>query len=79
MVTYAKRKAGLIKKATELAILCDATVGLIVFSGTQKMTIYSSTSIEDVVERFRTHTDTAEVRSPAVARWVVGSVPASPR
>ena len=57
MVTYAKRKAGLIKKATELAILCDATVGLIVFSGNRKMTVYSNTSIEDVMERWRTHAE----------------------
>ena len=30
-VTFAKRKSGLIKKATELAILADAEVGLIIF------------------------------------------------
>ena len=62
MVTFAKRKAGLIKKATELAVLCDATVGLIVFSSSDKMTVYSSGSIEHVIERWRTHGDTPEVR-----------------
>ena len=76
MVTYAKRKAGLIKKATELAILCDATVGLIVFSGNRKMTVYSNTSIEDVMERWRTHADMPEVRAGAPrARWSAAAPP----
>jgi hypothetical protein len=33
---------GLLKKANELAILCDAQVGVIVFSGSGKMYEYSS-------------------------------------
>ncbi|KAK1432298.1 hypothetical protein QVD17_09193 [Tagetes erecta] len=35
---------GLLKKAKELAILCDAEVGTIVFSSTGKLHEYSSTS-----------------------------------
>ncbi|KAG8477090.1 hypothetical protein CXB51_031094 [Gossypium anomalum] len=31
-VTFSKRRKGLIKKAKELAILCDAEVGLVIFS-----------------------------------------------
>ena len=41
-VTYSKRKSGLIKKATELAILCDAQVGLIIFGANEKMSLFSS-------------------------------------
>ena len=63
-VTFAKRKAGLIKKATELAILCDATVGLIVFSSNHKMTVYSSSSLEDVLEGWRTYGEMPEVCPP---------------
>ena len=44
-VTYTKRKSGLIKKATELAILCDAQVGIIVFGSNQKMSVYSSVAM----------------------------------
>jgi hypothetical protein len=31
-VTFGKRRAGLLKKANELAVLCDVDVGLLVFS-----------------------------------------------
>jgi hypothetical protein len=60
-VTFAKRKAGLIKKATELAILCDAQVGLVIFGSNQKLTIYGSTSIEQIMARYQEHTDVPEV------------------
>ncbi|KAI9079255.1 hypothetical protein K1719_038740 [Acacia pycnantha] len=33
-VTFSKRRRGLFKKAKELATLCDAEIGLIVFSST---------------------------------------------
>lgn len=36
-VTFSKRRNGLLKKAKELAILCDAQVGLIIFSSTGKL------------------------------------------
>ena len=36
-VTYAKRKAGIFKKAREIAILCDVKVSLIIDSGSGKM------------------------------------------
>lgn len=42
-VTFSKRRNGLLKKAKELSILCDAEVGLIVFSSTGKLYDYSST------------------------------------
>ncbi|CAM0902767.1 unnamed protein product [Alopecurus aequalis] len=41
-VTFSKRRMGLLKKASELAILCDAQVGVIVFSASGKMYEYSS-------------------------------------
>ena len=47
-VTFAKRKGGLIKKAAELSILCDAEVAVVVASKNQKMTIYSSKPFEQV-------------------------------
>ena len=74
-VTFAKRKAGLIKKATELAILCDATVGLIVFSSNHKMTVYSSSSLEDVLEGWRTYGEMPEVCPPWAFLFRVGAAP----
>ncbi|KAK7328071.1 hypothetical protein VNO77_22167 [Canavalia gladiata] len=51
-VTFSKRRNGLLKKARELSILCDAEVGLIVFSSTGKLYDYSSTSMKSVIERY---------------------------
>jgi SRF-type transcription factor (DNA-binding and dimerisation domain) len=36
-VTFAKRRNGLLKKAYELSVLCDAEVALIVFSSSGKL------------------------------------------
>nr|UPY89957.1 MADS transcription factor [Consolida ajacis] len=41
-VTYSKRRAGIVKKAKELHVLCDAEVSLIMFSSTGKCTDYTS-------------------------------------
>nr|QOC69201.1 MADS transcription factor AP3-3 [Trollius chinensis] len=41
-VTYSKRRTGIIKKATELAVLCDAKVSLIMFSSTGKLSEFTS-------------------------------------
>ncbi|CAL5183263.1 unnamed protein product [Lathyrus oleraceus] len=51
-VTFSKRRNGLLKKAKELSILCDAEVGLIVFSSTGRLYDYSSTSMKGVIERY---------------------------
>lgn len=42
-VTFSKRRSGLLKKAQELSILCDAEVAVIIFSSTDKLFEYSST------------------------------------
>ncbi|KAG2584074.1 MADS-box transcription factor 23-like [Panicum virgatum] len=51
-VTFSKRRSGLFKKAKELAILCDAEVGLIVFSSTGRLYDFASTSMKSVIERY---------------------------
>ncbi|KAK4263039.1 hypothetical protein QN277_028518 [Acacia crassicarpa] len=53
-VTFSKRRKGLIKKAKELTILCDAQVGLVIFSSTGKLYEYSNTSMKSVIERYNT-------------------------
>ncbi|XP_052722842.1 truncated transcription factor CAULIFLOWER C isoform X4 [Vigna angularis] len=52
-VTFSKRRSGLLKKAFELSVLCDAEVALIVFSSRGKLFQYSSTDINKIVERYR--------------------------
>ncbi|GLJ29756.1 hypothetical protein SUGI_0587420 [Cryptomeria japonica] len=51
-VTFSKRRSGLMKKAKELAILCDAQVGLIIFSSTGKLHEYASTSMKSIMTRY---------------------------
>ncbi|CAO2829496.1 unnamed protein product [Amaranthus hypochondriacus] len=52
-VTFSKRRKGLLKKAKELAILCDAEVGVIIFSSTSKLYEYSSSSMKSVTDRYK--------------------------
>ncbi|KAG4991685.1 hypothetical protein AAZX31_09G134900 [Glycine max] len=52
-VTFSKRRSGLLKKAFELSVLCDAEVGLIIFSSRGKLFQYSSTDITKIIERYR--------------------------
>ncbi|XP_039021994.1 MADS-box transcription factor 27-like isoform X5 [Hibiscus syriacus] len=51
-VTFSKRRNGLLKKAKELAILCDAEVGVMIFSSTEKLYDFASTSMRSVIERY---------------------------
>ncbi|KAJ8764759.1 hypothetical protein K2173_009158 [Erythroxylum novogranatense] len=51
-VTFSKRRNGLLKKARELSILCDAEVGVIIFSSTGKLYDYASTSMKFVIDRY---------------------------
>ncbi|KAJ4834151.1 hypothetical protein Tsubulata_051335 [Turnera subulata] len=52
MVTFSKRKSGLFKKASELATLCGAEVGIILFSPGRKVFSFGHPSVEQVVDRF---------------------------
>ncbi|KAK6135648.1 hypothetical protein DH2020_030613 [Rehmannia glutinosa] len=51
-VTFSKRRNGLLKKAKELSILCDAEVGLIIFSSTGRFYDFASTSMKSVIDRY---------------------------
>ncbi|XP_063947018.1 MADS-box transcription factor 23 isoform X2 [Daucus carota subsp. sativus] len=51
-VTFSKRRKGLLKKAKELSILCDADVGVIIFSNTSKLYDFSSTSMKLVIDKY---------------------------
>ncbi|XP_057846661.2 MADS-box transcription factor 23 isoform X3 [Cryptomeria japonica] len=51
-VTFSKRRGGLLKKAQELAILCDADIALIIFSSTGKLFEFASSSMKNILERY---------------------------
>ncbi|KAL3735794.1 glycogen debranching enzyme [Eucalyptus grandis] len=52
-VTFCKRRNGLLKKAYELSVLCDAEVALIVFSSRGRLYEYSNNSIRSTIERYK--------------------------
>ncbi|XVE88284.1 hypothetical protein DITRI_Ditri19aG0057300 [Diplodiscus trichospermus] len=52
-VTFCKRRNGLLKKAYELSVLCDAEVALIVFSSRGRLYEYSNNSVKSTIERYK--------------------------
>ena len=64
-VTFCKRRNGLLKKAYELSVLCDAEVALIVFSSRGRVYEYANNnvcSIKSTIERYKkSTTDAANV------------------
>ncbi|XP_042953804.1 agamous-like MADS-box protein AGL19 isoform X6 [Carya illinoinensis] len=55
-VTFSKRRNGLLKKAFELSVLCDAEVALIVFSQSEKLYEFSSSGVSKTIERYQKRT-----------------------
>eukprot|EP01018_Ginkgo_biloba_P019857 Gb_12778 [translate_table: standard] len=56
-VTFSKRRNGLLKKAYELSVLCDAEVGLIIFSPRGKLYEFASASMQKMLERYQKYSD----------------------
>ncbi|XAR63133.1 hypothetical protein NMG60_11022967 [Bertholletia excelsa] len=51
-VTFSKRRNGLLKKAFELSVLCDAEVALIIFSPKGKLYEFASSSMQETIKRY---------------------------
>ncbi|EOX92983.1 PREDICTED: agamous-like MADS-box protein AGL1 [Theobroma cacao] len=52
-VTFCKRRNGLLKKAYELSVLCDAEVALIVFSSRGRLYEYANNSVRTTIDRYK--------------------------
>ncbi|XP_022769501.1 MADS-box transcription factor 6-like [Durio zibethinus] len=52
-VTFSKRRNGLLKKAYELSVLCDAEVALIIFSSRGKLYEFGSSGMTKTLERYQ--------------------------
>ncbi|RDX61777.1 Agamous-like MADS-box protein AGL61, partial [Mucuna pruriens] len=51
-VTFSKRRTGLFKKASELCILCDVHVAIIVFSPADKLFCFGHPDIDTIIARY---------------------------
>ncbi|MED6217446.1 hypothetical protein PIB30_017891 [Stylosanthes scabra] len=59
-VTFSKRRNGLLKKTNELSVLCDAQIGLIIFSNTGKLFQYTSHpfTMDQIIQNYQRATGT---------------------
>ncbi|KAF5744337.1 MIKC mads-box transcription factor SOC1 isoform 1 [Tripterygium wilfordii] len=63
-VTFSKRRNGLLKKAFELSVLCDAEVAVIVFSPRGKLYEFASARMQETLERYRRHKKDTHTNMP---------------
>jgi len=65
-----KRKAGLLKKAMELSILCQSEVAVIIFGQNGKLFEYANADMDKTIRRRQAHSESRDsktnhdVRSP---------------
>ncbi|XP_060211599.1 MADS-box protein AGL42-like isoform X3 [Lycium barbarum] len=52
-VTFSKRRNGVMKKAYELSVLCDAEIAVIIFSQKGRLYEFSSSSMQKTIDRYR--------------------------
>ncbi|XVF30132.1 hypothetical protein REPUB_Repub16aG0030800 [Reevesia pubescens] len=57
-VTFCKRRAGLLKKAKELSVLCDAEIGVLIFSAHGKLyELTTKGSMQELIEKYGKYTE----------------------
>nr|AAS45689.1 AGAMOUS-like protein [Saruma henryi] len=62
-VTFCKRRNGLLKKAYELSVLCEAEVALIVFSSRGRLYEYANNSVRTTIDRYKKASDSSNPAS----------------
>nr|ASZ79994.1 MADS33 [Bambusa oldhamii] len=63
-VTFCKRRMGLLKKAKELSVLCDADIGVIVFSPHGKIyELATNGNMQGLIERYKSSNTEAQGES----------------
>ncbi|XP_011036973.1 PREDICTED: agamous-like MADS-box protein AGL62 [Populus euphratica] len=73
-VTFSKRRGGLVKKASELSLLCGAQVAILAFSPGKKVFAFGHPDVDMVLDRYLNDSSTArEVEpvsnDPQVQQW----------
>ncbi|KAK8587201.1 hypothetical protein V6N13_086202 [Hibiscus sabdariffa] len=70
-VTFCKRRNGLLKKAHELYVLCDAEVAIIIFSHNGRLYEFSSSNnMQKTIERYRKCMNEAQTNMTDMGRYV---------
>ncbi|QPG76000.1 hypothetical protein FOA43_003386 [Brettanomyces nanus] len=64
-VTFVKRKAGLLKKAHELSILCKVDVAVIIVGNNRKIYQYSSDDTKNILDKYYHASTIYESKSPS--------------
>ncbi|EEE65390.1 MADS-box transcription factor 26-like [Oryza sativa Japonica Group] len=63
-VTFCKRRMGLLKKAKELSVLCDADIGVIVFSPHGKIyELATNGNMQGLIERYKNKSNLPEAQA----------------
>lgn len=62
-VTFCKRRSGLLKKAFELSVLCEADVAVIVFNARGKLYEFCTKDTHKIIERYKRNTIGSSDRS----------------
>ncbi|KAM5557226.1 MADS-box protein AGL42-like [Rosa sericea] len=65
-VTFSKRRNGLLKKAYELSVLCDAEVAVIVFSQKDRLYEFSSSDMQKTIKQYHKHAKGAQTNTTEV-------------
>lgn len=69
-VTFSKRRNGLLKKAYELSVLCDAEVAVIIFSQRGRVYEFSSNSdVKKTIERYSEYMKEAQTYKPEMEQY----------
>ncbi|XP_022774331.1 MADS-box protein AGL42-like [Durio zibethinus] len=68
-VTFSKRRNGLLKKAYELSVLCDAEVAAIIFSPKGRLYEFSSSDMQKTIERYHKYAKGVKTDKPEMERY----------
>ncbi|GLT65461.1 hypothetical protein SLA2020_378930 [Shorea laevis] len=64
LVTFSKRRNGLLKKAFELSVLCDIEVAVVIFSQKGRLYEFSSSDMQSAIERYFMYIKEIPTRKP---------------